>query len=265
MTKAEANRENASRSTGPRSPEGKAVSSKNATKHGLRATRDPLAPGEEPLDPVALAALCAELEPGGEAMDPAALAAVLASLEEPHMTRADRNRQNAAASTGPRTPEGKAASSRNATTHGLLSGKALLPGEEWEDLLAFEANLCAELGPVGELEQLLVDRIISNAWRLRRVLAVEGGLFVPPERHSWEREWTPAEALANRFELASRCSDSFSKLSRYETAIERSLFHALHELERRQAARAGKPVPLPAALDVTVDAGGFVSQTGDGE
>jgi hypothetical protein len=44
-----------------------------------------------------------------------------------------------------------------------------------------------------------------------------------------------------------------SKLSRYETAIERSLYRALHELQRLQAARRthGNASP-PLAIDVEV-------------
>jgi hypothetical protein len=49
MTEAQmnANRENAKKSTGPRSDAGKANSSRNATKHGLTSA-NPLLPGEEP-------------------------------------------------------------------------------------------------------------------------------------------------------------------------------------------------------------------------
>jgi hypothetical protein len=43
-----------------------------------------------------------------------------------------------------------------------------------------------------------------------------------------------------------------SKLSRYETAIERALYRALHELERRQAARRGAAVTPPQVLDVDI-------------
>jgi hypothetical protein len=41
-----------------------------------------------------------------------------------------------------------------------------------------DENLRAELQPVGELENLLVDRIISAHWRLRRLGRVEAGIFV---------------------------------------------------------------------------------------
>ncbi len=53
--------------------------------------------------------------------------------------------------------------------------------------------------------------------------------------------------------------NAFSKISRYETAIEKSLYKALHELQRLQAARrAAGNVPPPMAVDVEVS--GVVSR-----
>jgi hypothetical protein len=40
-----------------------------------------------------------------------------------------------------------------------------------------DEHLRAELQPVGELEGLLVDRIIAAYWRLRRLGRVEAGIF----------------------------------------------------------------------------------------
>ena len=79
------------------------------------------------------------------------------------------NRQNALKSTGPKTSEGKAAVRQNALKHGLLSQEVLLPGEDEAALKELGECLRAELQPVGELENLLVDRIIAAHWRLRRV------------------------------------------------------------------------------------------------
>jgi hypothetical protein len=48
--------------------------------------------------------------------------------------KAAANRQNALKSTGPKTPDGKAAVRLNALRHGLLSQEILLPGEDEEAL-----------------------------------------------------------------------------------------------------------------------------------
>src|SRR4051794_26497134 len=87
------------------------------------------------------------------------------------------NRQNATRSTGPRTPEGKAAVALNGRQHGPLSRAVLLPGEREAELVAFGRKVRASLAPVGEMELLLADRIVTAAWRLRRLLAVEALLL----------------------------------------------------------------------------------------
>jgi hypothetical protein len=51
-----------------------------------------------------------------------------------------------------------------------------------------------------------------------------------------------------------------SKLFRYETAIERQLCRALHELERRQAARRGAALTTLQVLDV--EASGMPEERG---
>ena len=58
--------------------------------------------------------------------------------------------------------------------------------------------------------------------------------------------------LGRTFARDADRANAFSKLSRYETAIERSLYKALHELERQQAARLGTNVAPPQVLDVDV-------------
>ena len=82
------------------------------------------------------------------------------------------NQRNALRSTGPKSGEEKAVVAMNAMKHGLVSQQVLIPGEDEEELLAFGRRLCVQLAPVGELELLLVDRVISSAWRLRRALSV---------------------------------------------------------------------------------------------
>lgn len=165
--------------------------------------------------------------------------------------------------TGPRTAEGKAKSATNARTHGLLSRAIVLPDESQEDFDAFEAGLVGELAPVGAVEYLLVARIVACAWRLRRVLVLEAGVFEverPSEMDdliqglgSKPAPQSPFRVFGRSFIRAGNSSaDPFSKLSRYETTLERSLYRALHELQRVQAGRSGQRVPLPAVLDVDI-------------
>jgi hypothetical protein len=61
--------------------------------------------------------------------------------------KAEANRRNALKSTGPKTPEGKAAVSLNALKHGLLSQEILLRGEDEEVLRELGERLRAELQP----------------------------------------------------------------------------------------------------------------------
>jgi hypothetical protein len=94
---------------------------------------------------------------------------------------------------------------------------------------------------------LLVDRVASAAWRLRRLAAVEAHLFL---RQGYEGE---ALSTGDASIRDAANADAFSRLCRYEATIERALYRALHELERIQARRAGHPVLPPSALDVSID------------
>lgn len=106
----------------------------------------------------------------------------------------EANRRNALKSTGPRTTEGKANVRLNALKHGLLSQEVLLPGEDGEALRELGESLRTELQPIGELENLLVDRIIAAFWRLQRLGRVEVGIF----------EWEHREELVERAEREAR-------------------------------------------------------------
>lgn len=153
--------------------------------------------------------------------------------------------------TGPRTLEGRAISRRNALRHGLTATALLLPDERLEDFEALAEGIRSDLRPVGTLEEFFVERIVAAAWRLKRVLRAEAKVF------AWKLDADPfgAPTLGTVF-VRDGDGDTFGKLSRYETTLERGLTSALHELQRLQAARGGEKVLPPVVLDVA----GFVSQ-----
>src|ERR1700742_4245689 len=74
---------------------------------------------------------------------------------------------------GPKTPEGKAVSKLNALKHGILSQEVLIEGEDENTLKSLTEALIDELKPIGPIEEVLVDRIISSLWRLRRSINAE--------------------------------------------------------------------------------------------
>src|SRR5688572_17491033 len=111
------------------------------------------------------------------------------------------NRNNAKKSTGPKTAAGKARSKMNALKHGMLSSEALIAdGETKEDAsthAALRDQLQADLAPVGFFEELLVDRLVTDIWRLRRVLRYETGAT----RESADEvvaDWSAQQAEAQR-------------------------------------------------------------------
>ena len=164
---------------------------------------------------------------------------------EPAMTslrQIEANRRNATNSTGPRTTRGKAVVALNAVQHGILSRQAVIQGESEAELVDLGKRLRGQLAPMGELELLLADRIISTAWRLRRAIALETKLF-DTERGDSSAYYDALVYKSDRNRL--------QLFSRYELTLERSLFRALHELRRLQAERCGMPVPPPIAIDIT--------------
>ena len=171
------------------------------------------------------------------------------------------NRLNAQQSTGPQTEQGKAIVSRNALKHGMLAESMLVPGEKACDLKALGEALVAALEPEDGLEQLLAEDMLTAAWRLRRAGRFEARILKHMEtrarRNSATFPGAPGRESTSPFaeaEAMLRCLsvDVPAKLSRYEGSLRRAMYKALHELQRLRAARRGRDVPAPIALDVDV-------------
>ena len=83
------------------------------------------------------------------------------------------NRANAQKSTGPKTPQGKAYSSQNATTHGMLASIAVLRSENPEAFDAFVQVHVDRIHPVDDIESAICYQMAALTWRIRRATAVE--------------------------------------------------------------------------------------------
>jgi hypothetical protein len=83
------------------------------------------------------------------------------------------NRENALRSTGPKTPEGKAAVRFNALRHGALAQSVVIPGENADAFENLRNEVWANYSPVGPIEEFLVTRTAASA------LGAGGGWPVP--------------------------------------------------------------------------------------
>jgi hypothetical protein len=154
------------------------------------------------------------------------------------------NRQNALKSTGPKTPEGKAASRLNALKHGLLARETVINRDDHhEDAAEFESlsdQLREDLAPVGYLEELLVEQITIAYWRLRRAVRADTIEFGKLLRDQISRAADPITIGGSTYprELISLPDDAtLSALNRYEKSIQNDFYRAMNQLERMQSRR----------------------------
>jgi len=116
---------------------------------------------------------------------------------------------------------------------------------------------------VGMLEEMFVEKIAVDWWRLRRVLRSEAGeicagLVRPsdtmvPHMGRYVREKSEPEREAEQIARSLPPTDVSNKILRYGTALNRELYRALSELERLQRRRRGDTVPPPIKVDVSTD------------
>ena len=116
-------------------------------------------------------------EPKAKTMSPAQIAA---------------NRRNAQKSTGPKTARGRAIAKMNALKHGMLGKDVLVRGrhasESQREFRSLLAQFREHLAPVGPLEEMLVDQIVTTHWRLRRAVKAEAGaIALSVDDGHWQR------------------------------------------------------------------------------
>jgi hypothetical protein len=135
-------------------------------------------------------------------------------------------RESRHASTGPRTPEGKAISSQNATKHGCRSKTIILPHENPAEYQTIHNGWWDKYQPSGHAEETLVKLLIDNHWFLLR--ATKRMEQVDCEMPADPCDWTDAHhRMINNF-------------TRYKTTAERAFHKSFRAVETyfRDCARA---------------------------
>ncbi|SRR5579871_343418 len=141
---------------------------------------------------------------------------------------------NGRRSRGPVTTQGKARSSQNALTHGLLADCIVLPGESQQGFDALIDQHLERFGPADAIEEGIIEEMCAAYWRIRRAWAIEN-------------EWMTAEldALADG-DPRGRAAKAFRKLA---TSPEIALLHRYESRLHHAYQRALRGILLLRAVD----------------
>jgi hypothetical protein len=138
------------------------------------------------------------------------------------------NQANAQLSTGPRSEEGKAISSKNNLRHGLTGPFMVLAWEKKHEYEQLKADLFAEHQPTTLTEQMLVEDMAQSHWLRKRAITMQTLCFRPDKPDADQ----PKELLL---------------YLRYQTTHDRAFYRALNELQKLRAQKRKEQI-------------GFVSQ-----
>ena len=174
------------------------------------------------------------------------------AAEDAAFAKATANRRNASKSTGPRTPEGKAASCQNRLAHGLCSSALLIRGESQDQFDALHADVIAAYRPATAEERMLTDQLAEAQWRLNRARIVEAKTLDLAAQDTFEllhlnierEDFDPAHLISGTF-VRPENDAVYRNMLRYVAAIERSHQRCLKNLHHAQERRRTLPPPPP--------------------
>ena len=157
---------------------------------------------------------------------------------------------------GPKTREGKSRIRLNAIKHGLLSRDVLLPGEDVEAFNQMRQNLIDEYQPQGQVEEMQLELVAANYWRLLRTIRIETAVFWPEMLKALSATLNEGEdpniGWRSIYKSELWVNSRLLNLNRYQVSIERQYYKALSELNRLRATRQGAITPPPVDINVTV-------------
>jgi hypothetical protein len=149
------------------------------------------------------------------------------------------NRQNAQHSTGPKTPEGKAAIRFNALTYGLRTRATILPDENAADYSRLYDELAVDWQPQNRTERFYLETMVTSQWLLARVAASEQKVYLFIE--FGEKQFVMLGYVAKlraQLERSFRTAIGDMKQSQKERQA--------RQPQPAQTAQPAKPAPAPA-------------------
>ncbi|HTP34883.1 MAG TPA: hypothetical protein VMJ75_22055 [Candidatus Acidoferrales bacterium] len=156
---------------------------------------------------------------------------------------------NAQHSTGPRSVEGKAASSKNALKLGLYAHAPILPGEDPEEFAALARSFRGQFRPQTFIEKACLDDLIRCEWLKRRYYRIEAQV-IQQRVAALAQDYDPDTALVQVFVQDAEGPRVLEKIHRRQEAVERLYHRALTSLRqavknRRLFPQEPPELPLP--------------------
>jgi hypothetical protein len=282
-----ANRRNAMRSTGPRTPRGKEISKFNATKHGLRAAEIVIPGQEDPLEFEALLQeLCDEWMPNGrtEISLVEEIALDQWRLRRAHRAELGEIRNGIMAAVTRHPLEEVYQKDPLVSIPGFLRKSSIGIGDLKSTVQVAMRELNAE-GTISRKTCDMLDQMFGKngdnpapmlrIWFLGETpdwppkYALRNGIepdkkvaarahleicLVDLER--LQRKLRQQESRGREIELQRLCipnGPQLERLQRYETSIKRGMYRAMDQLERLQRRRRGEPPPPTVNVNVSSD------------
>jgi hypothetical protein len=162
----------------------------------------------------------------------------------------EANRQNAQKSTGPRTPEGRAAVRLNGVKHGLTAETIVLKGESQADFTNLLDSYEAEHAPATPTEETLVTQLALAAWRLRRLYLQEAGFYAFQTKDTADAaEFLKLNDAEQMGCICYKSEKTLAMFNRQEARLERTFYRALHELQRLRKERLASLLQPPPNVE----------------
>ena len=136
-------------------------------------------------------------------------------------------------------PEGLRTERRRVLRKSELAKKLVIKGENTKEFEELRRKILEETLPRTEMENILCERIISAAWKLRRVMEIEKNLLNEQnEITDQERYGTshPRERVRNIKKVRLSGADA-QYLIQYQLELEKALQKAMERLREEQALR----------------------------
>jgi hypothetical protein len=141
------------------------------------------------------------------------------------------NRENAQHSTGPKTPEGKAAIRFNALTYGLRTRATILPDENAAEYSKLWDELEADWHPQNRTEYFYLETMVTSQWLLARAAASEQKIY-------------------NRIRFGERQFKMLADVAKQRAQLERSFRTAVEDMQRSQEKRHQQQARKPQAAQM---------------